>query len=45
MKELNSSFQFAFYPGDHFTVGTQEYSKDGYGFLKQRYVVACQIEY
>ena len=38
MKELNSSFQFAYYPGDHFTVFTKEYSKEGYQFLKQKYL-------
>ena len=38
MKVLNSSFQFAYYPGDHFTVGTNEYYKDGYEFLKQKYL-------
>ncbi len=38
MKELNSSFQFAYYPGDHFTVWTNEYGKDGYQFLKQKYL-------
>lgn len=38
MKELNSDFQIAYYPGDHFTVGTPEYEKAGMQFLKQRYV-------
>jgi S-formylglutathione hydrolase FrmB len=38
MKELNSTFQFAYYPGDHFTVFTPEYEKGGMQFLKQRYV-------
>ena len=38
MKQLNSSFQFAFYPGDHFTVSTPAYRKDGYRFLKEKYL-------
>jgi S-formylglutathione hydrolase FrmB len=38
MKELNSTFQFAYYPGDHFTVWTPEYEKEGMQFLKQKYV-------
>jgi hypothetical protein len=38
MKKVNSSFTFAYYPGDHFTVGTPEYRKDGYQFLKQKYM-------
>ncbi|MDP3312750.1 alpha/beta hydrolase-fold protein [Lutibacter sp.] len=38
MKELNSNFQFAYYPGDHFTINTPEYWKDGFGFLKQKYL-------
>jgi hypothetical protein len=38
MKKLNSSFQFAYYPGDHFTVGTKEYRKDQLQFLVARYL-------
>ena len=38
MKKLNSTFKFAYYPGDHFTVGTPEYKKDGYQFLEQKYL-------
>jgi hypothetical protein len=38
MKQLNSSFQFVYYAGDHFTVWTNEYGKDGYQFLKQKYL-------
>jgi len=38
MKKLNSTFQFAYYPGDHFTVSTPAYRKDGYQFLKQKYL-------
>jgi len=37
MKKLNSTFQFAYYPGDHFTLSTPEYVKDGNQFLKQKY--------
>ena len=38
MKELNSTFQFAYYPGDHFTVSTPEYRKEGYMFLEKKYI-------
>ena len=38
MNELKADFQFAYYPGDHFTIHTSEYRKDGYAFLKQKYV-------
>ncbi len=38
MKQLNSSFQFAYYPGDHFTLSTPAYRKEGAQFLKQRYL-------
>jgi S-formylglutathione hydrolase FrmB len=38
MKELKSNFQFAYYPGDHFTVYTPDYKKDGNQFLEQKYV-------
>ncbi len=38
MFKLNSKFQFAYYPGDHFTIWTADYGKDGNRFLKQRYV-------
>ena len=38
MKELNSSFEFGYYPGDHFTVWTPEYEKAGMQFLKEKYV-------
>lgn len=37
MKKLNSGFEFAYYPGDHFTVGTAEYGLAGYKFLEQKY--------
>jgi len=38
MKELKSTFQFAYYTGDHFTVFTEDYLKDGNQFLKQKYL-------
>lgn len=38
MKKLNSTFKFAYYPGDHFTVSTPEYRKNGYEFLAQKYM-------
>jgi hypothetical protein len=38
MKKLNAAFVFAYYPGDHFTVSTPEYRKDGYRFLEQKYL-------
>lgn len=37
MKKLNSAFVFSYYPGDHFTVATPEFFKDGNGFLEKRY--------
>jgi len=37
MKKLNSSCQFAYYPGDHFTVSTKEYRADAAKFLKAKY--------
>jgi hypothetical protein len=38
MKKLNSTFVFAYYPGDHFTVATPEFFKEGNGFLEKRYL-------
>ena len=38
MKELNSDFKFAYYPGDHFTVFSRDYRKEGNQFLKQKYL-------
>ena len=38
MKKLNSTFKFAYYPGDHFTVSTPLYRKEGYQFLAQKYM-------
>ena len=38
MKKLNAHFEFAYYPGDHFTVWTNPtYEKDGQHFLAMRY--------
>ncbi len=37
MKKLNTNFVFAYYPGDHFTVGTPEYRAAGLKFLAGRY--------
>lgn len=37
MKTLDAAMKFAYYPGDHFTLATPEYMKDGYSFLKQKY--------
>lgn len=38
MNKLNSHFEFAYYPGDHFTVWTNEtYEKDGNHFLAKKY--------
>jgi len=38
MKKLHSSFEFEYYPGDHFTVSTKEYRKAQAAFLKKRYL-------
>jgi hypothetical protein len=38
MKALQSNFEFAYYPGDHWTLFTTEYRKDGNQFLQQKYV-------
>ena len=37
MKNLNTGFEFAYYPGDHFTVSSADYISSGYHFLEQRY--------
>lgn len=37
MKELGANFQFGYYIGDHFTVYSEEYQKDGYAFLNHCY--------
>lgn len=38
MKKLNSSFQFAYYPGDHFTLRTKEYKEAQANFLREQYL-------
>jgi S-formylglutathione hydrolase FrmB len=37
MKKIHANLQIAYYPGDHFTVATPEYRKDGINFLAQKY--------
>jgi S-formylglutathione hydrolase FrmB len=37
MKKVDSGFEFAYYPGDHFTVGSQPYFEAGYKFLEKKY--------
>lgn len=37
MKKLNSSFEFGYYPGDHFTVSTPEVRRLGQLFLEKKY--------
>jgi S-formylglutathione hydrolase FrmB len=37
MKKMQSGFQFAYYPGDHFTVGSTDYFNDGNKFLEEKY--------
>lgn len=37
MKKLNSSFVFTYYPGDHFTVATPEFTQAGNLFLETKY--------
>ncbi|MGZ3852045.1 MAG: alpha/beta hydrolase-fold protein, partial [Flavisolibacter sp.] len=37
MKKLNAGFQFAYYPGDHFTVSSSQYRHDGDLFLEEKY--------
>ncbi|MGN6803930.1 MAG: alpha/beta hydrolase-fold protein [Ginsengibacter sp.] len=38
MKKINAGFVFAYYPGDHFTVSTDEYRDAGMKFLQQKYI-------
>lgn len=38
MKELNSKFVIEYYPGDHFTVSSPQFKKDGSAFLEQKYM-------
>jgi pimeloyl-ACP methyl ester carboxylesterase len=37
MKELDAKMEFEYYPGDHFTIFTEEYKKDGADFLTKCY--------
>jgi hypothetical protein len=37
MKKLNAEIEFQYYPGDHFTVFTDEYQKEGVLFLEKCY--------
>lgn len=37
MKKLNADIEFAYYPGNHFTVGTPEYKKVQDAFLLKKY--------
>ncbi|MCV9385454.1 alpha/beta hydrolase-fold protein [Reichenbachiella ulvae] len=37
MQKLNADMQFAYYPGDHFTVFTEEYKQAGVAFLTECY--------
>ena len=37
MKKINASIEFAYFPGDHFTVSSSEYRKKGNSFIAQRY--------
>lgn len=39
VKPLNTNFVFEYFPGDHFTVFTPEYSEKGNAFLAGRYAV------
>ena len=38
MKNLHSNFEFVYYPGDHFTIGTTAYNNEGYAFLEKKYL-------
>ena len=37
MKELGGDIEFEYFPGDHFTVSTDEYKKEGQQFLNKCY--------
>jgi hypothetical protein len=37
MKKLDAHFVFAYFPADHFTIGTNEYREAGFKFLAERY--------
>jgi len=38
MQRLNGNFVFGYYPGDHFTVQTPQFLKDGEAFLIKKYL-------
>lgn len=37
LKKLHARAEVTYYPGDHFTVGTPQFGKDGFSFLAGRY--------
>jgi surfactin synthase thioesterase subunit len=37
MKNLEAKVEFAYCPGDHFTIETEEYRKAGHSFLEKKY--------
>ncbi|PWU04740.1 MAG: hypothetical protein C5B52_00955 [Bacteroidetes bacterium] len=37
MKKLNAAVQFAYFPGDHFTVASKDYYSTGQAFISSRY--------
>ncbi|MBT2163305.1 alpha/beta hydrolase-fold protein [Zobellia barbeyronii] len=37
MKSLNANIKFDYFPGDHFTLFTEDYKKDGVDFLEKNY--------
>jgi hypothetical protein len=37
MKKMNAKIEIRYYPGDHFTVATPEFTKDGFTFLERKY--------
>lgn len=37
MKKLNANVEVTYYPGDHFTVTTPQFTKDGHTFLERKY--------
>lgn len=37
MKSLNANIKFDYFPGDHFTLFTEDYKKDGVEFLEKNY--------
>lgn len=37
MKKLNANLEITYYPGDHFTISTPSFAKDGNAFLEAKY--------